>query len=51
MKAIKKKIGLKELYRAWNYGKKSSENYIGKKASESAMVRRMAQNLGLLPKE
>jgi len=47
---IKKKIGLKDLYRAWNYGKKSSENYIGKRASESAMVRRMAEKLGLLEK-
>lgn len=49
MKKPKKvSITLQDLYRAWNYGKKSSENYIGKPASKSAMVLRMATRLGLL---
>jgi hypothetical protein len=49
---MKKKvtITLTDLYRAWNYGKKYSENYIGKRASQSAMVSLMAKKLGLVNK-
>ena len=45
---VKVTITLRDLYNAWNYGKRSSENYIGKRASQSAMVKRMATKLGLL---
>ena len=43
-------ITLKDLHKAWNFGKKSSENYIGNRANKSMMVVRMAYSLNLIDK-
>jgi len=42
------KVTLQDFYDAWNHGKKYSENYIGKPAKKSTMVRLMAEKLGLI---